>query len=275
MLKSFFTLLMLSTSIFAFTQVSSVNYILDYNCENNEYEVYIEATEGSASSILERAQFNCQISFAVPTGSDVNINGLYAPIQDNQYFNGTEPLRWVIGLGILSPNGFPELDFYNVVPTLAPSSFYNEINEGDEVLLFTFTTGEKTEYSDLVRLFDNETDPSKSDFEGSDLRNGFTIGGPVNVYEGNIHKNCTTSVLEEETFNLRIYPNPASNKLFLDSPENITNISLIDSVGNILRSIDNPTPGVLKIDIDGIFPGIYFLNIRKQKETYTQQVAIF
>lgn len=275
MFKSMIAFLLLFISYISIGQITSIDYVLDYNCEKNEYEVYIKANEGSAHTILERAQFNCQISFAVPTGSDVVINGMYAPIQNNQYFDGTVPLRWILGNGVISPDGFPELDFHNVIPTLAPSAFYNEINEDDEILLFTFTTGEKTEYSELVRLFDNENDPAKSDFNGSDLRNGFTIGGPIDVYNGNVERNCLTSVLDGEALDIEVYPNPASHKLFLESNDNLTNVSLVDSVGNKLRSIDNPTSGTLEIDIEGIVPGIYFLNIRNQKRVYTHQVAIF
>ncbi|MFT4536074.1 MAG: hypothetical protein ACI9P5_003448, partial [Saprospiraceae bacterium] len=78
-------------------QVTSLNYLLDYNCETNLYEVKLKILEGSATTIPQRAQFNAQITIVVPTGTDFEIVELVNPINDNQLYMGTERTIWSSG----------------------------------------------------------------------------------------------------------------------------------------------------------------------------------
>jgi hypothetical protein len=66
------------------SQVTKVDYLLEYNCETNLYEVKLKILEGNATTLMQRAQFNAQITFVVPTGTDFEIVELVNPIYDNQ-----------------------------------------------------------------------------------------------------------------------------------------------------------------------------------------------
>jgi len=115
--------------------------------------------------------------------------------------------------------------------------------------------------------------------------NNFSTFGEDNLKElyvaavnnGKIYK-ITTSTLgtQENVFNgVRIYPNPASERVFVEgiSSENTT-IKLISTEGKI--AIDNvKLDSENSFDITGITPGVYYLNIKSGDfKEYSQKVII-
>lgn len=115
--------------------------------------------------------------------------------------------------------------------------------------------------------------------------NNFSTFGEDNLKElyvaavnnGKIYK-ITTSTLgtQENVFNgVRIYPNPASERVFVEgiSSENTT-IKLISTEGKI--AIDNvKLDSENSFDITGITPGVYYLNIKSGDfKEYSQKLII-
>ena len=169
-------------------QVTSVDYQLKYNTETCLWDVYIIIQGGSATTIPQRAQFNSQISVVVPTGTVISgapIN--YMPLQNNQTYMGTVPLKWTLGTPVVNPAASPGNDFYGITPTLSPASFYNDLFTGDTVKIFALDIGTFSDCGGGIRLFDNDTDPPSNapGMGGGDFSNGFTLGGATQLYNTN------------------------------------------------------------------------------------------
>ena len=99
-------------------QVESVDFLMKYDCESNQYDICLIILEGSATSIGQRAQFNSQISIVVPAGEALAITEEYMPIQGNQNYDGTIPLDWFLTNPVYAPEAQPENDFYSISPKL-------------------------------------------------------------------------------------------------------------------------------------------------------------
>ncbi len=168
-------------------QVQKVQYYLAYNESTCLFDFHIIIKQGQATSIPQRTQLNAQISVVVPTGSTISIERRYMPLQNNQNYLGTEPMVWQLASTILSPEAQPESDFYSIIPTLSPTSFYNNIATNDTIRLFSLAVSPVTNCGKGVRIFQNGVDPGPSapGMFGSNFSNGFTLGGLANRYDGN------------------------------------------------------------------------------------------
>ena len=257
-------------------QITELKYLLQYNCETNHYDVKIKIMDGSANSVLERVQFNSQMTILVPTGMSFEIVDRYQPIQNHQTYQGTMPNEWSTFSPVLSPEGHSKYDFYSIAPKLAPASFFNNIEEGEEISLFSFAVDGEEEYDDRIRFFENAIDAKLSMFEGADLRNGYSVGGATNRYKGNIHKNCTVSGIKTiQNSEIKIYPNPTDSELFIETPENIKSIKMIDSAGNKIKEIKNPIKGTYSMNVDALEIGIYFIHLDNGDYVSTQQFSVY
>ncbi|MFT4533803.1 MAG: hypothetical protein ACJA1A_000378 [Saprospiraceae bacterium] len=257
-------------------QITELKYLLQYNCETNHYDVKIKIMEGSANSVLERVQFNSQLTILVPTGMSFEIVDRYQPIQNHQSYEGTIPNEWSTFSPVLSPEGHSKYDFYSIAPKLAPASFFNNVEEGEKITLFSFAVDGGAEYDDRIRFFDNAIDSKLSMFEGADLRNGYSVGGATNRYKGNLHKNCTVAGIKTIQNNgIKLYPNPTDSELFIETPENTKSIKMIDSAGNQIKEINNPIKGTYSMHVGHLEMGIYFIRIDNGKYLSTQQFSVY
>jgi len=243
---------------------------MEHNCETNLYEVKIKILEGEASNVVHRAQFNSQISMVIPTGFDFEIVEFNNPIQNNQNYQGTKPCDWNVFTPVVSPPEQPESDFYAITPQLSPASFYNNLNMGDEVLLFQCKIGTDTEYNPLIRFFDNEEDPQITS-AGSNFSNGFGIGSPSPIYQANEYKSCVSDV-EDIEIKLNAYPNPFSNILTIEMESVPLNISIVNMAGKIFFEEKNPTRNKYEISTADFPTGIYVVRYKDQKGVKSTQV---
>lgn len=257
-MKFLFTLIISCSSLLAFSQITSINFLLNHNCETNLYEVKLKILEGSAMTAGQRSQFNSQISMVIPTGLDFEIVERFNPIKNNQNYEGTEAMNWSTFTPVLSPPEQPENDFYSISPQLSPASFYNNLSEGDEVLLFACKVGEDTEYNPNIRFYDNDNDPAIQS-AGSDFRNGFAIGSPSQIYNTNEYKSCISSNDNQE-LNLNVYPNPFVDQLVIESELPITSLTLIDLNGMLHYTGSNlNTERLIVVPTNDLVSGIYTL----------------
>ncbi|HRD06849.1 MAG: hypothetical protein U0V54_08245 [Saprospiraceae bacterium] len=166
-----------------FAQVTAASYELVYNEKEKQFDVYLVVLEGSAQTTRHRVQFNSQISLVVPTGTTLEIVKNHNPFQDNQQYKGTVPLIWELVKPLIAPSPSPKSDFYAVRPVLFPSSFYNDVSQGDKIKLFTFKA--VTDMPEEVRLYNNGVDPGPevNGMLGRDFNNGFCMGGPAQLYK--------------------------------------------------------------------------------------------
>lgn len=169
------------------SQVAEIDYQIRYNDQDCLWDFYIIIVSGNATTIPQRAQFNAQYTFIVPTGTSVSSPIGNFPIQNNQSYMGTQPTEWSYGAPAINPGAFPGFDFYPVAPKLAPASFFNNLTEGDTVKIFSVDMSIIPSCGANVRVFNNDTDPNSSadGFGGGNFSNGYTLGSPVQLYDSN------------------------------------------------------------------------------------------
>ena len=120
-------------------QVTGVNYQLRYDTDSCRYDALLIINAGSASTVAERIQFNSQYSIVVPTGSVVDIEERFFPLENNQAYTGTDPNQWAVSTTVVDPLADPGFDYYGITPNLnGPTYHYNNLSAGDTVKLFSF-----------------------------------------------------------------------------------------------------------------------------------------
>ena len=271
-MKSLFTIIFCIIASVSIGQVTGVDYLMKYNCETNQYDVKLVILSGSASTIPQRAQFNSQISVVVPTGEIVEITANYMPLQNNQNYNGITPLNWTLGNGLISPEAQPDNDFYGITPTLSPASFYNDLEAGDIVTLFSFTAGTKGEYDAAVRFFQNGVDPDITALGGGNYSNGFTMGGSNQLYNSNSTVSCLTDVQDELLINVNVYPNPFQDQIFIEVDNDIHKLKIIGPEGKIYYHSKSPSKGIIELNAEAYPSGLYFLIIESNKGVSNKKI---
>lgn len=172
---------------FGFSQIQSVDYSLRYNSETCLFDCYLIVNEGKTKTTVSRAQFNSQVTIVVPVTSNVFVEESFMPLKDNQTFRSAEPVSWEITNELEQPADLENSRLVSISPILAPTAFYNETNQGDEIKLFSLKVNPIVNCAEGVRLYINNEDPNSSGegMMGADFSNGFTIGGVEQKYNGN------------------------------------------------------------------------------------------
>ncbi len=175
------------SSQLSFGQIEDVHYKLKYNSESCLFDVFLVVNQGHTKSIRDRVQMNAQISIVAPKDANVYVEESFMPLQDNQEYRSSTPTDWEVRGEAVAPQGLENSKVVAIAPSLIPSSFYNDIHEGDEIKLFSFSVTPLTQCGQNVRLFENGQDPNSGDagMNGKDFSNGFTIGGVAQRYSGN------------------------------------------------------------------------------------------
>ncbi len=169
------------------SQVTGVKYFIQHNPKTNLHDCHLIITGGSATSAIHRTQFNAQYSIVAPTGSIMQIVERFLPLQDHQSYTGTKPCEWKIASVVRTPAATPDKDYFGIVPTLGPTSQYDNLKVGDTIKIFSISVEPKPKNVTDVRIFDNISDPNSSaaGMRGANFGNGFTIGGVSQCYTGN------------------------------------------------------------------------------------------
>jgi len=170
-----------------FAQIQSVDYSLRFNNETCLFDCYLIVNQGKTKSTVSRAQFNSQVTIVVPVTSNVFVEESFMPLRDNQEFRSAEPVSWEISNELEQPAELSSSRLVSISPILAPTAFYNDLEQGDEVKLFSLKVNPIVNCAEGVRLFDNQKDPNSASggMMGADFSNGFTVGGVAQKYHGN------------------------------------------------------------------------------------------
>ncbi len=169
-------------------QVTNVRYQMRYNTTTCRYDCFLIIISGTATTAQQRAQFNSQYSIVVPTGSSITVAQNFMPLQNNQSYTGTTPLRWILSSSVIAPAAAPQSDFHSITPTLSPAAFYNNLIAGDSIRLFSLSISPVTNCGSGIYIYRNGIDPGSSapGMGGGDFNNGFTMGSANQLYSGNI-----------------------------------------------------------------------------------------
>ena len=164
-------------------QVTKVNYYMEYDTSTCWYDIFIIVKEGESETVLERAQFNSQISFITPYNSTALIAQTHNPRSDNINGGGVTPIGWNYSQQIDFPTLNPELTYRTIVPELNPVGFYDSLYVDDtiKILSLDISLPQKEDHQ-KVRFFINGVDQSPN---SGDFSNGFSIGNPDPDYETN------------------------------------------------------------------------------------------
>ncbi len=166
---------LLITSLSAFAQVVQTSFSIKYNHKNETFDTYLKVEKGSTDVRRQLTQFNSQLSVITPQNAKVKVTKSYYPITDDK-----QPSAWIYSNQIRSLGERSGSGVHSFVPSISPTSFYNDIKEGDEIILFSFTVSPKPSCDNEVRLYDNKSDRKNSlfNFQGADFSNGFAMGSP-------------------------------------------------------------------------------------------------
>lgn len=93
---------------------------------------------------------------------------------------------------------------------------------------------------------------------------GFTITEGTTGIDGN----------EGDINNLKVYPNPVSDWLTIECPEDITHIALYNSLGQAVISNPIQNERFIKLSVENLPAGVYLLQIRTNSEQYIQKVQV-
>ncbi|WP_177766203.1 T9SS type A sorting domain-containing protein [Flavobacterium sp. I3-2] len=94
-----------------------------------------------------------------------------------------------------------------------------------------------------------------------------TQGSGTDFFIAKLAKN-TCNYLDTDTFtklNLKVYPNPTTNNVFIDTPENLTTYEVYNILGQ--RLVSNTFNGDNTISLETFAPGTYFIKITTDQNT--------
>jgi hypothetical protein len=84
----------------------------------------------------------------------------------------------------------------------------------------------------------------------------------------------SNEIFEEDQMELRIYPNPATDRIFIESAMDIQSVEILDLRGSqmLLKEADLLQRN---LELSLILPqGIYLVKVRTEKAAYTRRIMI-
>ena len=150
-----------------------------------------------------------------------------------------------------------------------------QLADNDTSLLITWEAPEKGNpvgyniYINDSLMAENHNELSYSTKEA----NGLTVVKVVAVYENdktsasiidNIVVELNTESINENTYSLNIYPNPANDKLYIEALTQTQTVEIFDVYGRRQKSIVNSQRSTV-IDLSELKAGIYFVKINTEK----------
>jgi hypothetical protein len=89
----------------------------------------------------------------------------------------------------------------------------------------------------------------------------------------NSSQKTITGTDEIANLQVKVYPNPATDKININADRTIDNVRLLNGIGQIVMQIDAGTNHV-QLNVEGLKSGIYFLSIETGNTTSTRKLMI-
>jgi hypothetical protein len=80
-----------------------------------------------------------------------------------------------------------------------------------------------------------------------------------------------TQLMEDPEYKTIIYPNPASDHLFIKSPEGIRHIEVLDLKGSKVLSSEHMDEFVITLNLHDLAPGAYLIRIYSNKKVFIKK----
>ena len=87
------------------------------------------------------------------------------------------------------------------------------------------------------------------------------------VYVNVLH-NTTSGINQLANNNIKIYPNPANNKITIDAND-ILDVKLFDVLGKQITATKTND-----VDVSNLNEGVYFIQVQTKQNTTTQKIII-
>ncbi|MDD4209893.1 MAG: thiol protease/hemagglutinin PrtT [Bacteroidales bacterium] len=142
----------------------------------------------------------------------------------------------------------------------ATESKYTTITLQDTLLQYTFTTLEpNTSYNVMAFI---------TTYSGTTY--GTVYGKEI------IFKSLPLHISIVDTDNIKLYPNPVSEVLYLDIPDNVNikYITLINAMGQVLKSHTMSLKHQIKLSLEGYAPGVYGVIIGTENSTVHKKIIL-
>lgn len=240
-----------------FSNIYGQNVTFDLRCsaDNSTYEVYVTRDTDPGTPLTNMA--STRITLVLPTTATRTVS------------HTSEGGITYSALPSISNPGSNGNDYYGFSATGGPS-LIGLLTANTPTLWMTFTPSDGT--SQDARLFINGTDPEPLDtgMGGVDLSNVFsviTIAGINQEYSENVSNivNCggTLSVEDISLSALTLYPNPASDKVYIKgSTSDLKAFEIYNMNGQLIKrsSFDN-NQNLYSIDVSTLESTVYFITI--------------
>ncbi len=199
-------------------------------------------------------------------------------VMENYYFNSAQELKDSLMNFGLVPNICEGADFLRYELVTEIDTIRGELNFEDRIINIQVPIG--TDLTNCGALFISETN-SDVYIDNTEQVSGETINDfledlnyTIFAENSDIENNWTiiieeVSEIKESKVDIKIYPNPADNFIFIDDNKISDRIEIFDSKGNLITSqkiMDN------KLDISNLERGIYFFKIKKDGKIFVEKI---
>ncbi|WP_417591448.1 LamG-like jellyroll fold domain-containing protein [Owenweeksia hongkongensis] len=79
---------------------------------------------------------------------------------------------------------------------------------------------------------------------------------------------------DNEQSTLHLYPNPASNKLMVESNQPITQIKILNLSGKVIDVTEGESNNLIELNIEYLTPGVYMLQVANKTKVYVEKLVV-
>ena len=118
----------------------------------------------------------------------------------------------------------------------------------------------------IVNIQENNSSLIQPDTSGNEQVNNIALFDEINV-------NLSTNILNENSFNLLVYPNPSNSEITIEFSVELTNTSLtiFNSLGEIIFNVE-PQVNSIDVDINNLVPGTYYIQLISEQITQIKRL---
>ncbi|PQL93546.1 T9SS type A sorting domain-containing protein [Apibacter adventoris] len=162
---------------------------------------------------------------------------------------------------------------FNINGTLTTFKWYNKATN-QEVTMFaangTFYASPANAGKTLICKMTNASYPNFTLEYEVTITNSMTQGFSAKTRDFKIPEGFTLTGPEAETSNLKIYPNPVTDVLKINTPSQIESVSIYDYSGNEVKKV---SPVINKeVNLQGLSSGNYILTVKTNQGTITKKI---
>ncbi len=226
----------------------------------NSFYARIAGVNGGADQYIHNDTL--QSYFKLPA---VLPNNFYISLRTNVASNQTSyDLRDDLGNIIFQKSGLNPNQNYVDSISLSPGCYRINLYDSNDDGLSFFANSAGTGWFRLLDLNGSTIQNFNPDF-GDGISFDFTVSFPLALDQ------------EEELNSLALFPNPSDGIVWLNSSFNLKRIIVQDALGKLVyekNAFNNGNEKAIKLDLNHLKSGLYYINIQNNKESTTQKLIL-